>query len=211
MTGMAIIEFVLLKPKKELFEGFKEKILPTLINNLYASGVQDKKGAGFVMTENDRELKDEEFTAAYFFQWTSLPHFKSFVVSPEYREFGSRVKEGGYASGPAELRLIDLSEDLSSIFGSNAVAECLIIKPKDASEAGVQNVLQKLQSGLPQFGASKAVVGSTLNLERQEVVVVSSYASDAELETAKASPARQQLLVGVSNAVDVTSLVVHFQ
>ncbi|KAI0517621.1 hypothetical protein F5B22DRAFT_603555 [Xylaria bambusicola] len=176
---MAIIEFVLLKPKKELFEEFKEKILPTLVNNLYASGVQNKKGAGIVATENGRELKDEEFTAAYFFQWTSVQHFKSFVVSPEYREFGSQVKKGGYASGPADLRLIDFPEDSSWIFGSNTVAEFLIIKPKDASESSVQNVLQKLQSGLPQFNDSKAVVGSTLNLERQEVAVVSSYASDA--------------------------------
>ena len=42
----------------------------------------------------------------------------------------------------------------------------------------MQNVLKKLQSGLPQFGASKVVAQSTLNLEPQEIVVLSSYTSD---------------------------------
>ena len=111
-------------------------------------------------------------------EWPAIQKFKDFIASPYFHEFQAQVREGGYARGPPELKLIDTVDDLASLFGSNRVAEYLVVKPRDTSEVGVQNVLKKLQSGLPQFGASKVVAQSTLNLEPQEIVVLSSYTSD---------------------------------
>ncbi len=84
-----------------------------------------------------------------------------------------------YADGPAELKLFEVGDGVSSLFGSDTVLEYLVIKPKDASEASVQNVLQQLQSRLPQFGTAKVVVGGSSNLETREIALVGLYASDA--------------------------------
>ncbi|KAI0542643.1 hypothetical protein GGR58DRAFT_451351 [Xylaria digitata] len=193
---MAIIEIALLKLKKELIKDLEEKVVPTLNIKLNKAGVQNGL-RGFFVTEHGRDSKDGEFTDVLLFrpyprplplasnrisqntEWPTFQHFKDFIASSDYHEFSSEIKEGGYASGPPELRLIDVADDPSSLFGSNTVVEYLTIRPKDTSEAGVQSVLKKLQSELPRFGTSKVVVGSSLNLEPQQIALVSSYASDA--------------------------------
>ncbi|TGJ80307.1 hypothetical protein E0Z10_g8455 [Xylaria hypoxylon] len=203
---MAIIEIALPKLKRdaELIKQAEAKIVPLITAKLSDAGV--KAGLrGFFVTENGRDVRDE-FREILILEWPSIQHFKDFVVSTSYKEFGAELKN--FAYGPPELKLFDADKSLS-IFGLDTVVEYLVIKPKDASEASVQNALHKLQSGLSQLGASKVAIGSSSNLDSQEIALVSSYASDAELDTAKASAARQQLLADIAGTADVTSLVAH--
>jgi hypothetical protein len=86
--------------------------------------------------------------------------------------------------GPPVFKLYDpsssSSEALSSIFKApRTVLEYLVISPKptSASEASVQKILQKLQSGLAQLGTTNAVVGESTNLASREIAVFGSYAS----------------------------------
>ncbi|KAF2970511.1 hypothetical protein GQX73_g3029 [Xylaria multiplex] len=210
---MAIIEIALMKLKKELIKDIEKKMVPALNIKLNKAGVQNGL-RGFFVTEGGRVSKDGEFTDILLLQWPTFQHFKDFIASPDYHEFSSGVKEGGYASGPPDLRLFDVADEPSSLFGSNTVIEYLTVRPKDISELGVQSVLKKLQSELPKFGTSKVVVGSSLNLEPKQFALARVhhailYTATGELDAAKASTTWQQLLADIGHTADVTSLVAH--
>ncbi|KAI0912155.1 hypothetical protein F4824DRAFT_496600 [Ustulina deusta] len=207
---MPILEIAQPKLKRDpaLIQELREKVVPGLLVSLAKAGAVNAL-VGFFETENGRDVK-EEWRQILVFEWPAVQNFKDFVASAGYLEFGGKMKQR-YADGPAELKLFEVGDGVSSLFGSDTVLEYLVIKPKDASEASVQNVLQQLQSRLPQFGTAKVVVGGSSNLETREIALVGLYASDAELDTAKASTARQQLLADIVNTADVTSLVAHVQ
>lgn len=79
------------------------------------------------------------------------------------------------------LKVFDpTDDDVSAVFRSDdTVLEYLVVKPKDVSPASLQGLLEKVQTGLPRFGTAKVAVGSTVNLEAQEIGLLSLYASDA--------------------------------
>ncbi|KAK5627060.1 hypothetical protein RRF57_002775 [Xylaria bambusicola] len=159
---------------------------------------------GFLVTENGRDISDE-YREVIFLEWPSPQHLRDFVASPELLEH--RVKMKPYVDGPTDVKLFNIdSDDISSFFAVDALVEYLVVKPRDTSEAGVQSVSQYLQSEL---GSAKAMVGSSSNLETREIAVVSIFASDSDLNTARASAARQQLLTELAKTASTTSLVAH--
>ncbi|KAI8953314.1 hypothetical protein F4801DRAFT_128475 [Xylaria longipes] len=204
---MTILEIALPNLKRDpvLIEEAARTLAPPLVVKLRAAGVLNAL-RGFFATENGRDIGDE-YREILLLEWPTTQHFKDFVASPGYLDFSSKLKE--YAAGPAELKVFDAGSDVSSIFGPETVLEYVVVKLKDASEAGVQSALQKLQSGLSQLGSPRAAVRKSSNLATQEIALVSLYASDAELEAAKASTTRQQLLADIANVADLTSLVAH--
>ncbi|KAI0437342.1 hypothetical protein F4803DRAFT_539284 [Xylaria telfairii] len=205
---MTVLEIALPNLKKDpvlIREGMKG-LIPSLVTNLKKSGLLNGM-QGFFATEDGRDISDE-CKEVLLLEWPTTQHFQDFIASPGFLAFAGEVKEK-YAVGPPELKLFEVGSEVSSLFGSETILEYIIVKVKDDSEAGVQSVLQKLQSGLSQLGTSKVAVRKSSNLPTQEIAIVSLYASDAELETAKASTARQQLLADVANAADLTSLVAH--
>ncbi|KAJ8107292.1 hypothetical protein ONZ43_g6779 [Nemania bipapillata] len=204
---MAVLEIALPKLKKDAAKiaEAEETILPSFRVKLQEAGVLNGL-RGFFVTENGQDIR-QDFREVLLLEWPHIQKFKDFIVSPAYLGFAGQVKDIAY--GPPELKLFDVSDDISSIFGSETTLEYLVVKPKDTSEASVKSLLQKLQSNLPQFGAAKAAAASSLNLETQEIAVVGLYTSDAEFETAKVSASRQKLLADIANAADVTSLVAH--
>ncbi|KAI0415756.1 hypothetical protein F5X98DRAFT_210465 [Xylaria grammica] len=205
---MAVIEIALPKLKKDaqVIQDVDEKVIPGLNVKLTKAGILNGL-RGFFVTEDGRDVR-EDFREVLVLQWPSAQHFRDFVASAAFAEFSSGLKQ--YSYGPAELKLLDVAGDGTSIYGKDtAVIEYLAVKPKDASEAGVQSALKKLQSGLSHFGTEKVVVGSSINLETQEIAVVSAYTSEAELETVKASAGRQQLLADIASIANVSNLVGH--
>ncbi|TRX94087.1 hypothetical protein FHL15_005165 [Xylaria flabelliformis] len=211
---MTILEIALPKLKSDpaLIEEMKA-LAPPFVANLQKAGVMNGL-RGFFGTENGRDIRNE-FREILLLQWPTAQHFKDFVASPGYLEFAAKLKEK-FAAGPAELKLFESGSEVSQLFGQGAegetVVEYVMVKPKDASEAGVDSVLQKLQSGLSQLGSAKAAaVRKSSNLDTQEIALVSLYASDAEFEAAKASEARKQLLADIANTADLTSLVAHVE
>jgi hypothetical protein len=116
-------------------------------------------------------------TLIHCIEWPTAQHFTTFVASASFQEFAAQLKE--FATGPPDLKLFD-TDDLSAVFGSShSVFEYLVIKPKDASEANVQALLQKLRSSLLQLGTTATSVGVSTNQETLEIAVVGVYASDA--------------------------------
>lgn len=112
-----------------------------------------------------------------------MKHFQDFVTSPGYIAFQGKLKEK-IAAGPPVLKIFDpanddLNDDVSAVFQpDHSVLEYLAIKPRDVSS--VQGgLLEKVRAGLPRFGTAKVVVGSSVNLEAQEIGLLSLYASDA--------------------------------
>ncbi|KAI0452062.1 hypothetical protein F5B21DRAFT_356728 [Xylaria acuta] len=208
---MTVLEIALPNVKRDpvLIEEALKTLAPLLGINLQAAGALNGL-RGFFSTENGRDIRNE-YREILLLEWPTAQHFKDFVASPSYLEFASKMKEK-YAAGPPELKIFEAGSDVSSLFGpSETVLEYIVVKLKDASESGAQSALQKLQSGLSQLGSPKAAVRKSSNLATQEIALVSLYASDAELEAAKASTARQQLLADIANAADLTSLVAHVE
>lgn len=198
---MTILEIALPNLKKDpvlIREGMKT-LIPPLVTNLKKSGLLNGL-QGFFATENGRDISDEckevlllgarplpfhpipvSFSLASnspTTEWPTTQHFQDFIASPGFLAFAGEVKEK-YAVGPPELKLFEVGSDVSSLFGSETVLEYIIVKVKDDSEAGVQSVLQKLQSGLSQLGTPKAAVRKSSNLPTQEIAIVSLYARDA--------------------------------
>ncbi|KAI0869127.1 hypothetical protein GGS24DRAFT_174237 [Hypoxylon argillaceum] len=204
---MAVFEIVLPKLKKDvaLIAEVEANILPAFRVKLQEAGVLNGL-RGFLVTEDGRDVR-QDFREILLLEWPHAQKFKDFVASSAFLEFASSLKDLVY--GPPELKLFDASGDISSLFGTETTLEYLVVKPKDASEASVQRLLQKLQADLPQLSSSKAAVANSSNLDTREIAIVSLYASDAELDIAKASASRQQLLAGIANTADVTSLVAH--
>ncbi|KAI1756008.1 hypothetical protein F4782DRAFT_378452 [Xylaria castorea] len=206
---MTILEIALprLKSDPVLIEELKT-LAPAFVTNLQKAGVLNGL-RGFFGTENGRDIRDE-CREILLLEWPTAQNFKDFIASPAFLEFSGKLKEK-FAAAPAELKLFDAGSDVSSLFGpeTEAVLEYVIVKLKDTSEAGVHSALQKLQSGLSQLGSPRAAVRKSSNLATQEIALVSLYASDAELEAAKASAARQQLLADIANVANLTSLVAH--
>ncbi|KAI1739082.1 hypothetical protein F4680DRAFT_422798 [Xylaria scruposa] len=207
---MTILEIALPKLKSDpaLIEELKT-LAPPFVANLQKAGVMNGL-RGFFETENGRDIRNE-FREILLLQWPTAQHFQDFVVSPGYLEFAGKLKEK-FAAGPAELKLFESGSEVSQLFAgvgaeAETVVEYVMVKPKE--EAGVDGVLQKLQSGLSQLGSAKAAVRKSSNLATQEIALVSLYASDAEFETAKASEARKQLLADIASTADLTSLVAH--
>ncbi|KAI0487202.1 hypothetical protein F4859DRAFT_245964 [Xylaria cf. heliscus] len=209
---MTVLEIALPNLKRDpvLLEEAVKTLVPSFVKNLQEAGVLNTL-RGFFETENGRDIRDE-FREILLLEWPTSQHFKDFVASPGYLEFSRKMGEK-YAAGPPELKLFDTGSDVSSLFGSKtkSVLEYIVVKPKDGSEAGVQSVLQRLQSGLPQVGSSRAVARKSSNLATQEIALLILYGSDAEFETAKASTAQQQFLADIANIADLTSLVTHVE
>ncbi|KAI0522128.1 hypothetical protein F5B22DRAFT_643151 [Xylaria bambusicola] len=205
---MPFLEIAQPKLKKDstLVKHVEEHLAPQLSAKLQHSGVLNGT-RGFLVTENGRDVRDE-YRDIVFLEWPSRQHLRDFAASPELAEHKEKMKP--YIDGPTNVKLFEIdNDDISSFFGADAVVEYLAIKPNDTSEAGVQSVLQYLQSGLSQLGSAKALVGGSCNLETREIAVVSIYASDADLNAAKAAAARQQLLAELAKTVSTTSLVAH--
>ncbi|GAP89974.1 hypothetical protein SAMD00023353_4400830 [Rosellinia necatrix] len=210
---MAILEIVLPSLKKDasLMKDFEEKLAPQLTTKLAKAGA--KNGLlGPLATEDGRDVSGE-YRQILLLEWESARYFDAFVASADFAEFAGELK-AKYAAAPARPTLFDPADggdELSSIFGGDAVVvEYLAVKPRDASEAGVEAVLTKLRSGsggLARFGAPRVAVGSSANLETREVAVVGVYASDAELDAAKTAAARQELLADLAGVADVTNFV----
>ncbi|KAI0423529.1 hypothetical protein F5Y09DRAFT_327139 [Xylaria sp. FL1042] len=191
------------KQEPALVKEVQEQLLPGLIGILQKAGVRNGL-FGFLTRENGRDVR-EECRMLLLLEWPAREYFNNFIASPGYLEFGGKMK--GYAAAPAVLKLFDVDDGVSSLFSSDPVLEYLAIKPKDASEESCQSILQQLQSKLPRPGTAQVVVGSSVNLETREIALASLYASDAELEAANGSAARQQLLADIAATADVTTLV----
>ncbi|KAI1276397.1 hypothetical protein F5Y07DRAFT_399392 [Xylaria sp. FL0933] len=203
---MTILEIgqVAFKQDAALYKEVKEGVLPGLITNLQKSGVRNGL-FGPIKKENGRDVS-KECRMALFLEWPAKEYFDKFITSPGYKDFGGKVKP--YAAGPPNLKLFEVDDtSVSTLFGRDTVIEYLAIKPKDASEESCKNILQQVQSRLPQPGTAQVVAGSSVNLETREIALVNLYASDAELDAANASEARKQLLADIAGAADVSSLV----
>ncbi|KAI0400072.1 hypothetical protein F4802DRAFT_602389 [Xylaria palmicola] len=219
---MAVLEIALptLKKDRELVEAGMKKLGPIIKAKLHEAGVLNCL-RGFFATEDGRDISGD-FREVLLLQWPTAQHFRDFISSPGFLEFKTQLEPFAaappelkpFAVAPPPLKLFEDAEgDVPSLFGvpGDAVLEYLVIRPRDPSEAGAQGVLQQLRSGLAHLGARGAALGTTSNLATREIGLVSLYASDAELETARASAARQQLLAAVAGAADVTSLVAHVE
>ncbi|KAI3327202.1 hypothetical protein HD806DRAFT_386263 [Xylariaceae sp. AK1471] len=211
---MAVFEIVLPQLKKDaaLIKELEKTVVPVFQKKLHEAGALFGL-RGFFVTENGRDVRDE-FREILVLEWPTAQHFKTFISSPGFHKFIGELQEKKAATGPPELKLFDYdssSDEVSSIYKSPyTVLEYLVIKPTNASEASVHDLLQKLRSGFGSPSAA-AVIGSSSNLDTQEIAVVGLYASDADLDAAKASTTRQQLLAEIASAADVKSLVAHVE
>ncbi|KAI8627009.1 hypothetical protein F5Y19DRAFT_477901 [Xylariaceae sp. FL1651] len=205
---MAVLEIVQpqLKRDAEVIKDIEANVVPIMQKLLTDGGVLNGLRGWFV-TEDGRDVRNE-FREILVLEWPAAQYFTDFVASPGFQGLMGTFREKGYATGPPSLKLFDAG-DLSVVFGSHTVLEYLAIKPQDASDANVQGVRQKLESSLQKLGSPRAVVGSSTNLDAKEIAVVGVYASDAELDAAKASTARQEFLAEIGKVANVTSLVAH--
>ncbi|KAI1420712.1 hypothetical protein F5Y12DRAFT_719235 [Xylaria sp. FL1777] len=216
---MAILEIAQIKLKNDpaLIKEVEEDVMPGFNVTLQKFGARNML-RGYIVTENGRDVREER-RLVLVLEWLAVEDFKNLVASASFLEVVGKLKER-YTDGPGGPKLFEVDGGLSSLFGSDTVLEYLVIKPKDASEAGLKSVLQKIQSRLPQPGTAQVAVGSSVNSETQEIALVSLYPSDArELEAftdnsmhtqeLNASTIRQQVLADIADAADVTSLVMH--
>ncbi|KAI1163931.1 hypothetical protein F5B18DRAFT_296913 [Nemania serpens] len=208
---MTVFEVVLPNLKKDpvLLQEIAETLASGFVGLLREAGARNGQ-RGFIVTEDGRDQKDE-YREILLLEWPDAKHFQDFVASPGFAEFQGKLKSA--AAGPPVLKVFDpTDDDVSAVFRSDdTVLEYLVVKPKDVSPASLQGLLEKVQTGLPRFGTAKVAVGSTVNLEAQEIGLLSLYASDAEFDAAKATTGRQQLLADIAAEADVTSLVAHVE
>ncbi|KAI1110362.1 hypothetical protein F5Y14DRAFT_455097 [Nemania sp. NC0429] len=209
---MTVFEVVLPSLKKDpaVLKEFAENIAPGFVGLLGEAGVRNGH-RGYIVTEDGRDQKGE-YRELLLLEWPDAKHFHDFVGSQSFADFQLKLKET-VAAGPAVLKVFDpTDDDVSAVFRpASAVLEYLVVKPKDASPAGVQALLGKVQASLPRFGTAQVALGTSVNLEAQEIGLLSVYASDAELDAAKATAGRQQLLADIASEADVTSLVAQIE
>ncbi|KAI0149609.1 hypothetical protein GGR57DRAFT_504787 [Xylariaceae sp. FL1272] len=204
---MSVFEIALpkLTPDAELIKTV-EKDVRIVINLLKASPARNGL-RGWIVSENGRDVK-ADFREILVLEWPEIQDFHNFVASDGFQGFIGLLKSKGLVQGPTELKIFD-AENPSQLFASHPVLEYLVIKPRNTSNATGEDVLHQLKSQLAILGSSKAVVGSSTNLEPKEIAAVGLYTSDAELEKAQGSSARQALLQDIGKAADVTTIVAH--
>ncbi|KAI0105708.1 hypothetical protein GGR51DRAFT_518859 [Nemania sp. FL0031] len=183
-----------------------ETLVPPFVVNLQKGGV--KNGLrGFFETQDGKDIRDQ-YREVLLLEWPSVQHFKDFIASPPFVQFADKLKEK-YLAGPPELKMLSVDGEVSQLYGGEPILEYIAVKPNDASEESVKKLLQQLQSSIGDLGTSKVAFGGSVNLDVQEIAILSVYASEAEHEAAKTSASRQQLLATLKSAATVTSLVGH--
>lgn len=84
---------------------------------------------------------------------------------------------------PSRPKIFAVPEGVDPVFAAaSAAIQYVAVRPRDASDAGVQAALKTLKASLSRFagaGARGAVVGESLNTETKEIAVVGVYDSDA--------------------------------
>ncbi|KAI1203586.1 hypothetical protein F5X97DRAFT_283571 [Nemania serpens] len=209
---MTVFEVVLPSLKKDpvLLQEFAKTLAPGFVSLLRDAGARNGH-RGYLVTEDGRDQKGE-YREILVLEWPDATYFQNFVASPGFAEFQGKLKEK-IAAGPAVLKLFDAADDdVSGVFQpDHSVLEYLAIKPRDASPASVQGLVEKVQAGLPGFGTAKVALGSTVNLEAQEIGLLSLHANDAEFDAAKTATGRQQLLDSIAAEADVVSMVAHVE
>ncbi|KAI1258994.1 hypothetical protein F5Y18DRAFT_322120 [Xylariaceae sp. FL1019] len=204
---MSVIEIALpkLTPDAELMKTV-EKDVHIVLDLLKASKARNGL-KGWLVSENGRDVK-AEFREILVLEWLQIQDFHEFVASDGFQGFVGLLKGKGLLQGPPDLKIFD-TENPSQLFASHPVLEYLVIKPKNTSDATGENILHNLKSHLATLGSSKAVVGTSANLEPKEIAAVGLYTSDAELAKAQGTNARQALLQDIGKVAEVTTLIAH--
>ncbi|KAI1809278.1 hypothetical protein GGS20DRAFT_324876 [Poronia punctata] len=200
---MTILEIALPNLKKDtaVVKQAVEEVIPVLKPLFIQHGVLANL-RGFIETEDGKDVRDQ-FREILLLEWPTTEHFQSLIQSSGFHGAMDIVKK--YANGPPHLKLFEVTESLAAIFPEKAVAEYLMIKPKD--EASKDRILEKLRPGLASLGTARATVGPSANLDPVEIAVLGLYEDQAELDAAKKSSERQSLLADISVEATVTSLV----
>ncbi|KAI1411893.1 hypothetical protein F5Y13DRAFT_52209 [Hypoxylon sp. FL1857] len=202
---MPFIEVVFpqLKKDPEVIKEAAEKI-PTIAFKAFRDGGVLRALQGFVGTENGKDVT-ADYKEVIVLEWPRESAFHEFVKSPGYQTLMTTLAP--LSTGPAELNLFETNEG-AHLLGGGPVLEILLISPKKAlSDEEAKSVLSKIQSSVVKNNASGAVYGSSLNLPEKKFSILRAFASKAELEDAKNTSLRQEVLAELSDVAEVTQLV----
>ncbi|CAJ2503427.1 Uu.00g108210.m01.CDS01 [Anthostomella pinea] len=204
---MAIIELAYpqLKKDAELIRAAEPEMIPLILKALQEAGAVNGL-RGFIHSEDGRDVTTD-VREVLLLEWPSASKFRDFLTSPLYLEFAERIKS--VSDGPPIFKLHETS-DSSKLFGSDTILEVLEIRPNErVTEEDVQGILHTVQSGFEKLNSPKAVYGSSLNLDKKEVVVIGVFANDAELDAAQVASSRPEMLAHVGGSAMVTRLIAH--
>ncbi|KAI0834753.1 hypothetical protein F5Y06DRAFT_151208 [Hypoxylon sp. FL0890] len=201
---MAIVEVVFPKLKKDS-ETVKEATgqFPIIFKAFKEAGVL-RILQGFIGSEDGKDVSSD-FRGVLLIEWANASAFNEFIKSPGFESLKDALKP--FVTGPSELNLFE-TNDGAHLLGAGPVLEILLVRPKNASsDEDVKSILKKVQSSLEKSNASTAIYGSTLNLPEKKIGILRGFASKAELEDAKNTSLRQEILTEIGDVAEVTQLV----
>ncbi|KAI1502010.1 hypothetical protein F5X99DRAFT_408422 [Biscogniauxia marginata] len=201
---MAIIEFAFfqIKPDAETVKRADQSVIPGFAEDLKAGGALNGL-RGWIESEDGRDVTSE-FRELLVVEWPSVAAFQEFIKSAAYAKFQGVFKP--LVAGPPALKLVEAG-DVSNYFSADPVLEILEIRTRNTLD-DVQDVLDKIRSVIGKNANHKAVYGSSLNLDRKEILIARLFTSQDELSTEAAGESRRELLATIGQLAEVTQLVV---
>ncbi|KAI1138549.1 hypothetical protein F5Y05DRAFT_43299 [Hypoxylon sp. FL0543] len=201
---MAFVEIVFPQFKKgpEIAKQAVEKL--PIAFKAFKDGGALKGLHGFIHSEDGKDVSSD-CRQVIVLEWPYESAFGDFVKSPGYGTVGAALKP--FATGPAELNLFE-TNDGSHVLGAGPVLEVLLGRFRNTtSDEDVKAVLSKIQSTVGKTNGPPAIYGSTLNLPEKKIGIIRGFTSKAELEGAKSTSSRQEILAEIGKLAEVTQLV----